>query len=196
MWVGSQTSQVEIKLSLKACQVSCRRQTHSWILRYSTPVSTSCLSSAGLYPAHALKRRRTPQKTAAGPKGKRAPLLHTMLPRLGGVQNSPLLNWISHTKRRSCICCHVILFKHNHVSAPPRLTRAMIAPQTCRNRSGMNSCRIQVGKHCYRLKEECTDVLYKWKLNSTHIKGFCCYCSSFWVAACSGRPYTGMIAAV
>lgn len=58
-----------------------------------TPVSSRpVLSSAGLHPAHALERCRTPQETAAGAKGKRAPLLHTMLPRLGRFQNSPLLN--------------------------------------------------------------------------------------------------------
>lgn len=58
-----------------------------------TPAS-SCpvLSAAGLHPAHALQGCRTPQETAAGAKGKRAPLLHTMLPRLGRFQNSPLLN--------------------------------------------------------------------------------------------------------
>lgn len=67
------------------------------------PVSTSCLSSAGLHPAHALKRRRTPQKTAAGPKGKRAPLFHTMLPRLGCFQNSPLLNQLARKKMLMCL---------------------------------------------------------------------------------------------
>lgn len=30
MWVGTQTSQVEIKLSLKACQVSLRLSSYVW----------------------------------------------------------------------------------------------------------------------------------------------------------------------
>lgn len=68
-----------------------------------TPVSTSYLSSTGLHPAHALKRRRTPQKTAAGPKGKWAPLLHTMLPRLGCFQNSSLLNQLARKKMLMCL---------------------------------------------------------------------------------------------
>lgn len=120
MWVGSQTSQVEIKLSLKACQVSCvcavvlvRHPAGGSSL---TPVSTSCLCSAGLHPAHALKRRRTPQKTAASPKGKRAPLLHTMLPRLGCFQKSPLLN--QFTQKGACVSA-AMLFSSNTMTSPP-----------------------------------------------------------------------------
>lgn len=165
MWVGSQTSQVEIKLSLKACQVSLvllwsDAQQEAPVLR---PYPQSCLSSVGLHPAHALQRHRAPQKTAAGPKGKRAPLLHTMLPRLGCFQNTPLINQLARKKMLPCVPW-----------CPPCLIRALISPQLsplpkhAETELAWISCRIKVGK------QMCTDVLYRRKLNSRHIKGFCC----------------------
>lgn len=56
------------------------------------PNSSSSSSSPGLHSAHALKGGRTAEEVEAGAKGKRAPLLHTLLPRLGRFQNSPRLD--------------------------------------------------------------------------------------------------------
>lgn len=163
MWVGSQTSQVEIKLSLKACQVSMVLPSDTAASSTATPISTCCLSSAGLHPAHARKRRTTPQKTAAGAKGERAPLLHTMLPRLGCVQNSPLLNQVACKKMLLYLgpCCSLQIHR---CLCPTVLNPSCDLSPTCplpkpAERTAMNSSRIKVGKRLFRFNEECTDVL-------------------------------------
>lgn len=51
----------------------------------------------GLHPAHALQGRRTPQEAPTGAQGKRASLLHALLPRLGRFQNSPRIDTRTET---------------------------------------------------------------------------------------------------
>lgn len=90
MWVGTQTSQVEIKLSLKACQVSGRRggprlAPEGW---KACPGLTPVLLP-GIHPAHACQRARASPPPAPGPQGQRAARLYPMLPRLEHLPKGP-----------------------------------------------------------------------------------------------------------
>lgn len=90
MWVGSQTSQVEIKLSLKACQVS--REGPGLGLgegpRLGPPSPTPCLPP-GVHPAHALQGARAAPPPAPRAQGQRAARLHPLLPRLEHLPPGP-----------------------------------------------------------------------------------------------------------
>ena len=63
-------------------------------------------SSPGLHPARALQGCRTTAEAPIGAEGKRAPLLHTLLPCLGSFQNSPLINTLICTHAEKCSHLH------------------------------------------------------------------------------------------
>lgn len=102
MWVGTQTSQVEIKLSLKACQVRpCVLNSGTF-----TPLgSLSCSSRAliashapGLHPTHALQGPHAAPQAAVGAERQRALALHPLLPRLERLPQAPSIRaWGSGT---------------------------------------------------------------------------------------------------
>lgn len=91
MWVGTQTSQVEIKLSLKACQVSGRRGGRGWLQRAGMgglPGLTPVLLP-GVHPAHARQGARASPPPAPGPQGQRTARLYPVLPRLEHLPEGP-----------------------------------------------------------------------------------------------------------
>lgn len=141
MWVGSQTSQVEIKLSLKACQVSAFLSPSRVVQVYTRVLMPCPLLCRFTSSTCALKMRNTPgncgwceremshtashDASTPGALSKLPPLKPTRTPKDAHL-SAAILFFSNTTASPPCPAKPELLYHHN----PPR---------THRNRTGLNA---------------------------------------------------------